>query len=72
MSVDWMSTSALAPGYATAIWTCGGAISGNCEIGRARRDSTPRRTITIESDDRQDGAVENLCEHVGILIPRGT
>ena len=55
MRVDWMSTSALAPGYATVIWTCGGAISGNWETGRVPIASSPSRTIRIDTTIARTG-----------------
>ncbi len=52
-----MSTDALAPGYARVTETSGGAISGNCEIGRLLIASTPRKMrmsdTTIASTGRR-------------------
>src|SRR5690349_20962638 len=82
MSVDWIRTSALAPGYATVIWTCGGAISGNCDTGRVPIDKRPRRTISTETTMARTGrrricanmsasslrVVVQLREHLGRLL----
>ncbi|GGZ50845.1 hypothetical protein GCM10008088_10780 [Mesonia mobilis] len=45
--VDFTKTSALAPGYATKIFTVVGAICGNCDIGNCLIASDPIKTIII-------------------------
>jgi hypothetical protein len=46
--VEFTSTSALDPGYAMKIFTRGGAISGNCEIGRVLIARIPRKIIASD------------------------
>jgi len=45
ISVDFTNTSALEPGYAMKIFTRGGAISGNCDIGLVFTARKPRKII---------------------------
>ena len=48
-SDDFTSTSALEPGYAREISTRGGAISGNCDVGRLNTDNTPKNIIISDN-----------------------
>src|SRR6188474_1760449 len=49
------TTCALAPGYCAATTTCGGVMSGNCEIGNRKKQMEPARTITIAIADAKIG-----------------
>ena len=75
---DRTSTSALAPGNVRETMTRGGEISGNCEIGRVRIASTPRKTIITDRMIASTGRWMNLVVRpppsLGELIrpvPRG-
>ena len=48
MMVLFVSTSALAPGYAMKMFTVVGAISGNCAVGSCFMAKPPTKRISTE------------------------
>jgi hypothetical protein len=60
MSTDFTNTFALAPGYATLTITRGGAILGNCEVGRVLMASIPIKTITRDNTIAKTGLFKNI------------
>jgi hypothetical protein len=58
--VDFTKASALAPGNEMKIFTLGGAISGNWEIGRVVIASTPKKTIASDMAIAKTGLCMNL------------
>jgi hypothetical protein len=58
--VDLTKTSALDPGNSIKIFTLGGAISGNCDMGDKLIASKPINTIQTEKDIARTGLFINL------------
>src|SRR4051812_48628993 len=49
------TTCALAPGYTACTTTCGGVMSGNCEIGSRKKQIDPARTMITAMADAKIG-----------------
>jgi hypothetical protein len=60
VSVDFTNTSAFEPGNSMKILTLGGAISGNCEIGRLNIANIPKKTIASVKAIAKTGLCMNL------------
>jgi len=60
MRTDLTSTSALAPGYATLTITLGGAIEGNCDVGRVVMASMPMKIMTSDITIANTGLFMNI------------
>jgi hypothetical protein len=71
MSVDFTSTSALAPGYAMKIFTVVGAMSGNCEIGSFLIANTPTKMMTTDITMANTGLRMNLLNMCTFLLRVG-
>jgi hypothetical protein len=64
VSVDFTSTSALEPGNSMKIFTRGGAISGNWDIGKVKMANIPKKTIAIDNAIAKTGLFINLLNMV--------
>jgi hypothetical protein len=60
MRTDLTSTSALAPGYATLTITRGGAMEGNCDVGRVSMASIPIKTMISDITIANTGLFMNI------------
>ena len=74
ISTESTSTLALAPGYAMATSTVGGATLGNCSTGKVLMPSTPRSRRMIEMTIASAGRCRifvNMCWNglVGSVLP---
>jgi hypothetical protein len=56
------TTSAVAPANRVVTCTVGGAMSGNSEIGKARKEMTPMRVRMIERTAAKIGRSTKKCE----------
>ena len=65
---DFCTVSADAPGYAVITITVGGAMSGNCSIGRVFMLISPTSTMTMDITAERTGRSMNVLNFILYLL----
>ena len=71
VATERATTSALAPGYEAVTCTVGGAISGNCVIGRSMSDMIPSNNKRMEITVERTGLLINVLSMIVVLSAPG-